>query len=278
MEKVKLNQYIAQATGMSRREASEEIKAGKIKINGRKALFWEEIDPKEDSILYQGKKITLPEHTTTIILNKPVGYVTTRDDEFGRDIVMDLLPENLQYLKPVGRLDADSEGLLILTDDGDKIYEWTHPKFEHEKEYVLTLKKPITEELLQKFIKGVKLQEGIAVADYVEPIWKSHSGSMSPNFARKLVKNSSKYPDIPQKFFTSSRTKFENISSKADSQTGSEKISTKELNIVIHQGWKRQLRRMAEKCGNEVTKLKRIRMGDITLDDLPSGEWKKVDL
>ncbi|MFC1775667.1 pseudouridine synthase [Patescibacteria group bacterium] len=224
MEKVKLNQYIAQATGISRREASEEIKAGKIKINGRKALFWEEIDPKEDSILYQGKKITLPEHTTTIILNKPVGYVTTRDDEFGRDIVMDLLPENLQYLKPVGRLDADSEGLLILTDDGDKIYEWTHPKFEHEKEYVLTLKKPITEELLQKFIKGVKLQEGIAVADYVE------------------------------------------------------KISTKELNIVIHQGWKRQLRRMAEKCGNEVTKLKRIRMGDVTLDDLPVGEWRKVDL
>ena len=222
MNKVKLNQYIAQVTGMSRREASDELKAGKVKLNNRNAEFWEEVEPGKDRVVYLEKEITLPEKMTTIVLNKPAGYVTTRNHKYDEKIVMDLLPENLQKLKPVGRLDADSEGLLILTDDGDKIYEWTHPKFGHEKEYVLTLKKTITEELLQKFTEGIRLSEGIAVADYVE------------------------------------------------------KISAKELNIVIHQGWKHQLRRMAEKCRNEVVKLKRIRMGDVVLGSLKTGEWKKI--
>ena len=218
---MKLNQYIAQATGMSRREASEELKAGKVQLNARVAEFWEEVNLKKDVVLYNGKKVTLPERTTSVILNKPVGYITSRYDEHGRKTVMDLLPKNLQNLKPVGRLDADSEGLLILTDDGNKIYEWTHPKFEHEKEYILTFKKPITEELLRKFVVGVKLSEGIALADYVE------------------------------------------------------KINIKKLNAVIHQGWKHQLRRMAEKCGNEIVRLQRVRMGDIVLGDIKVGKWKK---
>jgi len=218
---MKLNQYIAQATGMSRREASEELKAGKVQLNARVAEFWEEVNLKKDVVLYNGKKVTLPERTTSVILNKPVGYITSRYDEHGRKTVMDLLPKNLQNLKPVGRLDADGEGLLILTDDGNKIYEWTHPKFEHEKEYILTFKKPITEELLRKFVVGVKLSEGIALADYVE------------------------------------------------------KINIKKLNAVIHQGWKHQLRRMAEKCGNEIVRLQRVRMGDIVLGDIKVGKWKK---
>jgi 23S rRNA pseudouridine2605 synthase len=217
---MKLNQYIAKATGMSRREASEELKAGNVRVNERVAEFWEDIDTKHDIVFLGGKKIVLPQKTTTILLNKPTGYITTRDDNYDREIVMDLLPKNLQHLKPVGRLDADSEGLLILTDDGDKIYEWTHPKFKHEKEYTLILKNTITKELIEKFTKGIKLNEGNACADTVE------------------------------------------------------KISNKELRVVIHQGWKRQLRRMVEKCGNEVAVLKRVRMGDITLGDLRPGEYK----
>ncbi len=217
---MKLNQYIAKATGISRREASEKLKAGSVRVNNRVAEFWEDIDIEHDVVLLGGEKITLPQKTTTILLNKPVGYVTTRSDKYSKKIVMDLLPKNLQHLKPVGRLDADSEGLLILTDDGDKIYEWTHPKFEHEKEYVLTLKNNVTEGLIQKFKKGVKLKEGIASADEIE------------------------------------------------------KISNKELRVVIHQGWNRQLRRMTEKCGNEVSTLKRIRMGDIKLGDLRSSKFK----
>ncbi len=219
---MKLSQYVAQATGISRRKANEELKLGKIKKNGKIAEFWEGVNSKKDIIEYKGKKVKLSENTTMVILNKPVGYITTRSNKYNEKTVMDLLPENLQNLKPIGRLDADSEGLLVLTDDGEKIYEWTHPKFEHEKEYLLTFKKPITEELMQKFIKGVELEEGLAVVDYIE------------------------------------------------------RVGLKELNVVIHQGWKRQLRRMAKKSGNEIVKLKRIRMSNIVLDDIKTGKWKKI--
>jgi len=217
---MKLNQYIAKATGMSRRKASEKLKAGNVYVNGRVAEFWEDIDIKHDAVLLGDKKIVLSKKTTIILLNKPVGYVTTRSDIYGKKTVMDLLPEDLQYLKPVGRLDADSEGLLILTDDGDMIYEWTHPKFEHEKEYLLKLKKNVTEGLMQKFKKGIRLKEGIASVDKIE------------------------------------------------------EISNKELNIVINQGWNRQLRRMTEKCDNEVVGLRRIRMGDVLLGKLRLGKFK----
>ncbi len=217
---MKLNQYIAKATGISRREASEELKAGNVRVNKNVAEFWEDVNIEKDSVLLNGKKIILPKKTTTILLNKPVGCITTRSDKYDRKTVMELLPKDLQHLKPVGRLDADSEGLLVLTNDGDKIYEWTHPKFEHEKEYILILKNKITKELLQRFIKGIKLKEGVASVDAIE------------------------------------------------------KISDEKLNVVIHQGWNRQLRRMVEKCDNEVVSLKRIRMGDMTLGNLQSGEFK----
>lgn len=219
---MKINQFLSQATGISRRESEKEVKRGNVTINGKVAEFWQVVDLKKDIVKHNKKVAQLPKETTTIILNKPKGYLTARKDPKGRKTVMDLLPKKFQGLKPVGRLDYNSEGLLILTDAGQKIFELTHPKFEKEKEYFLEFKNPIHEKLVTKFLRGIKLEEGIAKADKVN----------------KLDKN--------------------------------------RLNVILHQGYNRQLRRMAEACGNKVIRLVRVRMGGVKLGDLRPGKFKKI--
>jgi len=167
---MKINQYLSQATGISRREAEKEVKGKKVTLNGKVAEFWQEVDPKKDKVFYNKKPVCLPEGQTTVILNKPKGYITARKDPRGRKTVMDLLPKNLQSLKPIGRLDYNSEGLLILTDAGQQIFELTHPKFEKEKEYVLYLKNPIDAKLLRSFARGIRLKEGMAKADRLKKL------------------------------------------------------------------------------------------------------------
>ncbi len=221
---MKINQYLSQATGISRREAESEVKKGNVTINGKVADFWQVVDLKKDIVKHNKKTVKLPEKETTIILNKPKGYLTVRKDPKGRKTVMNLLPKSLQDLKPVGRLDFNSEGLLILTNAGQKIFELTHPKFQKEKEYLLSFKDPIDERLITKFKRGIKLQEGIAKADKVE------------------------------------------------------KIDGNRLSVIIHQGYNRQLRRMAEACNNKVVRLVRVRMGDVKLGNLKLGEIKNITL
>ncbi len=219
---MKIIRYLSQATGISRRKAEKEVKSGKVSINGKVAEFWQEVK-KADIVKYNKKIIKLPKNPTIVILNKPKGYLTARYDPKGRKTVMDLLPKKFRHLKPIGRLDKESEGLLVLTDAGQKIFELTHPKFEKEKEYVLQLKDPVSENLVRKFKKGIKLREGLAKADKI----------------KKLKRN--------------------------------------EILVVLHQGYKRQLRRMVKECGNEVVKLVRTKMGSFKLGDLKSGKWKVLD-
>ena len=165
-----INQFIAQMTGISRRAADTEIKAGKVRINGKIALPPDRVLD-GDRVTYKGKEYQKNEVKThtTIILHKPKGYITSRKrDETGAPTVMELLPKELQQLRPVGRLDKESEGLLLLTDDGDFLYESTHPKFEIEKEYDVEFENYVHEGLIAQWKKGVRLREGIAVADQVE--------------------------------------------------------------------------------------------------------------
>jgi len=220
---MRINQHVAQVLGYSRREVDRMIEKGRVRVNGAAAQLGQQVDPLHDKVLVDGRRMaTRKKHNTTIALYKPRDCLTTRSDPKKRKTVMSLLPKELQHLKPVGRLDFESEGLLLLSDDGKLILEATHPRYEREKEYRVFLEKPVTQALLSHLLKGVKLRDGFAKVDTVEQ-----------RGAREIV-------------------------------------------VVTHQGWNRQLRRMATACRNRVTRLVRIRSGDILLENLQPGEWRTI--
>ena len=220
---VRINVFLASMLGISRREADRVISEKRIKINGTAASLGQTIDPVRDRITADGIEVENRQVTKTrIALYKPAEYITARSDQWGRRTVMDLLPDSLGHLNPAGRLDYLSEGLLLLSNDGQFNYEFTHPKFEKEKEYSMTFREKITPGLIRGFQDGVELSEGLAKADRVE------------------------------------------------------QISETTLQVTIHQGWNRQLRRMAAHHGFEVLRLIRTRVGEFTIDGLNPGEWRKI--
>ncbi len=168
---MRINQYLAQVLGISRRTADKEIAAGNVHLGDRKAVLGDQVS-KDDKVSLKGKPVVNSKLApTTIALNKPAGYVTSRKrDESDAPTVMDLLPPELQHLKPVGRLDKESDGLLLMTDDGDLLYRSTHPKFENEKEYLVQFETPLSELEIASWKKGMKLIDGIAKADKIERI------------------------------------------------------------------------------------------------------------
>lgn len=220
---MRINQYIASATGMSRRAADKEIEGGTVRLNGKKAVLGDQVGV-DDKVTLKGGAVTMQAAAhTTVILNKPVGFVSSRRrDETGAPTVMELLPKELQHLKPVGRLDKESAGLLMLTDDGDLLYKSTHPKFEIEKEYLVEFQERLTAGEFALWQNGMRLSDGWAKADSV---------------VHELGKR---------------------------------------YRIVLHQGMTRQIRRMAGKTGNAVTKLTRVRSGDNVLGNLKVGAWKHL--
>ena len=141
METVKLQKYFSDCAVMSRRAAEEEIKNGKVTVNGEVAALGLRIDPESDVVIYKGKRILLKsEEKTYVLLNKPRGVITTLSDERGRTTVLSLLSDLGARVYPVGRLDYNSDGLLLLTNDGDLTYKLTHPKHEIPKIYHVTIK------------------------------------------------------------------------------------------------------------------------------------------
>lgn len=238
MALIRLNKYLAQNSRCSRRSADALILAGKVSINGKRTNeLGIKIDDEKDKISLNGENISKQENTIYYALNKPVGYITTSSDPRGRKKVIDLVPK-YPKVYPVGRLDYDSEGLIILTNDGDFTYRMIHPKFEKEKEYaivaVATKKIPMTNTqysiwnyIKDKFLKGIKLKEGIAIADKL-------------SFSK-------------------------------------EKVNQVEFNIVLHQGWNRQIRRMCATVGLDVLSLKRVRIGNLNLGNIKIGEYKILD-
>ncbi len=156
---MRINKFITSNTEISRRKADKLILEGKVFLNGKKVekpgII---INPETDTIKIEGKIIKKTEEKTYIALNKPKGYITTRQDEKNRKTVMELIPKN-KNLKPVGRLDKDSEGLLLLSNDGDFINKFTHPKFECEKEYRVLIKNELKDEHIEKLEDGVKIDK-----------------------------------------------------------------------------------------------------------------------
>lgn len=154
----RLQKYISQAGIASRRHAEELILAGKVKVNGEVIkVLGTKVDPSKDQVLVNGKKIK-SEKLVYLVLNKPKRYLTTRDDPKRRKTVFNLIPADLKTVVwPVGRLDFNTEGLLILTNDGDLTQALTHPSSEHEKEYEVIIDKELSEGRIHKLETGVEL-------------------------------------------------------------------------------------------------------------------------
>ena len=226
MEEIRLQKYIADCGITSRRKAEELIKQGKIKVNGQIVHeLGTKINPQKDIVLYQDKKIKEKQKNVYILLNKPIGYVTTVKDQFERPSVLDLVKVK-QRVVPVGRLDMYTSGALILTNDGDFVYQVTHPKHEIDKTYTVTIKGIVTEQDVELLKKGVKIEEYVTKPAKVK-ILKTD-----------LEKNSSR------------------------------------LEITIHEGKNRQIRKMCETVGYPVLALHRSKISGIGVKDLPLGKWR----
>lgn len=154
---MRINKFIASNSQFSRRKADQLIEEGKVFLNGERVTkLGTEIDFRKDKLTIDGEKIRARKDFVYLALNKPKGYISTRDDNLDRKTVMDLVPK-IKNLKPVGRLDKDSEGLLLFSNDGDFINKLTHPKYECEKIYLLELSEELSDENKEALEKGVKV-------------------------------------------------------------------------------------------------------------------------
>lgn len=154
---VRLQKFMADCGIASRRKSEEIIEAGKVKVNGHVAHIGDKINPKKDLVTVRGKRINKVTEMHYIMLHKPRGYVTTVSDELGRKTVMDLVRDVNARIYPVGRLDKDSEGLLLLTNDGSFANAMTHPSRNFSKVYRVTVRPGVTDEILMKLREGVEI-------------------------------------------------------------------------------------------------------------------------
>jgi 23S rRNA pseudouridine2605 synthase len=158
---MRINKYIALSTGMSRRNADQIITWGRIKVNGQPPLSaGYDVQP-NDTVMFDDRVIKPAEKFTTIILNKPADYVVSREGQ-GSKSIYEILPESLHHLKPVGRLDKASSGLMLLTNDGNLANQLTHPSYKKEKIYEIELYVPLKAVDKKQIERGVKLDDGIS--------------------------------------------------------------------------------------------------------------------
>lgn len=226
MEEIRLQKYLADCGIASRRKSEELIKQGQVKVNGKTITeLGTKVIPNKDSVEYNGKKIELKKEYVYILLNKPIGYVTTVKDQFNRDSVLDLVKTN-KRLVPVGRLDMYTSGALILTNDGNFVYKVTHPKHEIEKTYTVTIIGIVKKEEVEKLKKGVEIENYITKPAKVKIL-------------------------------------------KID-----EEKNQSRLEITIHEGKNRQVRKMCEAIGHKVLALHRSKIAGIDVKDIPLGKWR----
>mgnify|MGYP000864385858 CR=1 FL=1 len=224
MSKERLQKYIARCGIASRRKAEEIILQGKVKVNGRIVKeLGSKINPEKDLVTVYDEKIFEKEEHTYIKLYKPEGYVTTVKDQFNRKTVIDLINIK-ERIYPIGRLDYDTSGLLLLTDDGDLANKLMHPKYHIFKTYNVEIKGSLNNESINI------LKTGILIDSY-----KTAPAKV------KLLKQAQ---------------------------------NNSYVQISIHEGKNRQVRKMFEAVGHKVLKLKRISFGNIVLGKMKPGEWK----
>lgn len=219
----RVQKFISSSGVASRRKAEEFIKSGQVLINGRKAKLGDKVDPLTDVVKVYGKLVKPAEQKFYIMLNKPKGVVVSKKDPKGKKTVFDLLPEGIRSkVWNIGRLDFDTEGLIILTNDGELTQALAHPKYEHDKEYEVTTQEAPGDAQLEKLRTGVEISTGLTYP------------------AKVVTKNGKVY-------------------------------------ITIHEGKKRQVRRMFDGVGLTVSNLKRVRINKLRLPlDLVAGQYREI--
>ena len=228
MSEIRLQKFMADCGVASRRKCEEYILKGLVRVNGEIVnKLGIKVVPDKDIVEYNGKKIqNVNNKKVYILLNKPIGYVTTVKEQFGRPTVMELVKNVKERVVPVGRLDMYTSGAIILTNDGDFVYKVTHPKYEIEKTYIVTLRGKVLPEEIEKLKNGVKID------DYV-------SGKAKVKVIKYDVdKNESR------------------------------------LEIIIHEGKNREVRKMCEAIGKKVLALHRTKIGNIEVKPLELGKYR----
>lgn len=221
-EEIRINKYLSQVGFCSRREADKLISQGRVTINGKIPEMGTKVKP-GDEVAVNGKKVSekeLEEAPVYIAFNKPVGVVCTTNSKVEKNNIIDYINYHKRIF-PVGRLDKNSEGLILLTNDGEIVNRILRGRNQHEKEYVVGVNKPVTSEFIKKMSEGVPILDTVTRKCEVE----------------RLTKNT--------------------------------------FRIVLTQGLNRQIRRMCEFLGYEVTSLKRTRIMNIDLD-IPIGKWRDL--
>lgn len=228
----RLARFLAHAGIASRRHAEALIAEGRVQVNGTTITAQgTRIDPLHDRVSVDGQLVTPEVQHVYLMLHKPVGYVTTASDQQGRPTVLDLLPPAIQQLRvyPVGRLDLDTSGLLLLTNDGDFALHMTHPRYNTEKHYEALVKGQPSPATLTKLQRGVIIPED----------------------------NGGQYRTAP-----------------AQARLLRRAGANAWVSLILHEGHKRQVRRMLEAVGHPVIALKRVAVGPLTLQELPVGAWR----
>ncbi len=169
---IRLQKYLSECGVASRRKAEEMIAAGKVKVNGKPASIGDKINPKHDTVVIAGKKIRKSKKNTYIMLHKPRGFITTLSDEMGRKCVAQLVEDVGTRVYPVGRLDRDSEGLLLLTDDGEFANALTHPTHHVPKTYRVTVRPTITDEQITALTTGIEIDGRMTMPSEVRVLEK----------------------------------------------------------------------------------------------------------
>ena len=157
---MRINKFVAQASGLSRRAVDRAISTNRIKVNNIPGVIGQDVAA-SDKVELDGKILALPTKSTIIMINKPVGYVVSRNGQ-GSQTIYDLLPLELHSLKPIGRLDKDSSGLLLLTNNGQLSYELMHPRFFKQKTYNITLNRTLRPDDRSDIERGIKLDDGLS--------------------------------------------------------------------------------------------------------------------
>ena len=238
-------QKILAAAGIASRRASEEmIAAGRVQVDGRRAALGQQVDPETAVIEVDGRPLGTAARTTYLLLHKPVGVTSTTRDRHADTTVLDLIPTALvpdgARLYPVGRLDQDSEGLLILTNDGAWSERVLHPRYGVEREYAVATRHPLTVGQAEDLQAGVALDEGLATLHHLRPMTATEVerlvGLLKPAVA----------PDVAW------------------------------YRATLRQGWKRQLRRMFGAVDAPIERLVRVRIGPVRIDGLVSGRVRPL--